>query len=152
MDVGFEAELRALLERIAGGRPVPQLVQHRHVNEDDLRSHLLVRLRESGRERWVRVTHERWSPRITRFARFLETLPATAAPTTLATAAIFARSALDYVIGCLPDTTDLIDRLELGRLLAGFLSFEYREDGLFDVDGYALGTNSFVVNPTRHCN
>jgi signal transduction histidine kinase len=100
--------------------------------------HLLGRLRGSGRERWVRVTHERWSPRITRFARFLETLPATAAPTKPEAAASFARSALDYMISCLPDTIDLVDRLELGRLLAGFLGFEYRDDGLFEVDAYAL--------------
>lgn len=51
------------------------------------------------------------------------------------------------MIGCLPDAADLIDRLELGRLLAGFPGFEYRDDGLFEVDAYALANKLIRGKP-----
>jgi signal transduction histidine kinase len=50
---------------------------------------------------------------------------------------------LDCAIGCLPDTADLVDRLELGRLVAGFRAFGHSDDAPFDALTYAV-ENKFV--------
>lgn len=140
----FEAELRAFLEEVEQDAPPPQAVKHRSIDVEELRSHLLQRLRESERERWVRVTHERWSPRLVALARYVEGLPATVAPIEPDAAMQFTARVLDCAIDCMPETTSLVDRLELGRLLAGFRSFVSGDGGPFDVLNYAV-ENKLVV-------
>jgi len=128
--VAFEQDLRAYLERLdhAGGAAPPS----RQIDEHELHTHLLARLRESRTPELIEPVFATWSAKLAALARFLEKLPPQIAPLDRQGGLAFARRVLDAAIGSLDSGTELIDRLELVRLVKTFS----RSDS--NVEGYAL--------------
>jgi signal transduction histidine kinase len=128
--VAFDEELRTYLEEIERAASAKALVRHRRVDEGSLRRHFLERLRElesggrstsgQGGPTVARERFEEWSPRIARFARFIEALPLQDAPVEESAALAFACSALDRRMGLDNESRGLVDAFELNRIVDDF--------------------------------
>jgi signal transduction histidine kinase len=134
--VAFDDSLRVyleLLERLGyTGIPAAPV---RQIDEHELHRHLLQRLRDLSTTRAPEVTtvvFEAWSTKLPALARFLEALPSQIAPVDRGAGESFARRVLDAAIGTLDSHVELVDRLELQRVVKTF------SRGDANVEGYAL--------------
>lgn len=122
--MAFEAELRGYLERVAEGERAGREPPQRSIDEGALRAYFLNRLRTleaSGEYFRVAELHRIWSPWLRRFARYIATLPASAAPASAADAQVFAEHALELAMGMdRPTRTGRVEQLELERIVRDF--------------------------------
>ena len=96
----------------------------RHVDEHELHRHFLARLRElenAGDQDAVKRLFDQWPSRLARFARYLAMLPRHLAPVDRQGGSVFAARALDQAMDCLDPSLPLVDRLELQRIVGGFV-------------------------------
>lgn len=115
----FDADLRRYLESLERA-PIATARSQREVDEDELRQHLLGRLRELPQSRVINL-YDQWSPRLAPLARYVEQLPVQVAPTDKASALNFAGRLIDAALDVLEKSIALVDRLELHRLLTEFM-------------------------------
>ncbi|MEO7730332.1 MAG: HAMP domain-containing sensor histidine kinase [Kofleriaceae bacterium] len=122
--MGFEQDLRAYLEQVERIALIKNAPTARQIDEHELHRHFLQRMRTleaSDRSDTVRQLFDEWAPRLERFARYIETLPAQVAPSAPAAAQAFAHRALDQALDCGDPDAGLVDLLELHRITDAFL-------------------------------
>lgn len=130
--MGFEADLRTYLEGVERGAPA-RAVPCRRIDENDLQRHLVTRLEQwNAPDAWIARIHEKWTPRMASFARYIERLPRQLAPTEDEGALAFACRALDRAVGFFARNGAFVRELELDRIVEAF------ERGQGDVVPYAL--------------
>lgn len=133
----FEQDLRSYLERLERNATSATAVAWRPVAVEDLRAHLLNRLRTlEATPRWVARAHREWMPKLDRLAIYIARLDRASAPVDATGAREFACRVLDQLIDPFNSDLDLalVDRLEADRIAKGF------EEGSSVVETYALET------------
>lgn len=122
--MGFEQDLRAYLEGVEREATIREAPAPRQIDEHELHRHFLQRMRELERtdRAWsVRQLFDEWSGRLAGFARYIERLPAQAAPNDRQGAHAFANGALDQALDVDDRSRGLVDQLELRRITQVFL-------------------------------
>ena len=121
--MAFDQEVRDCLEEVDRRLREQATPHHRQIDASALRTHFLDRLRALERDASPPIVEElfrTWSPKLVRFARYLEELPGQAAPLDEQGALTFACRVLDVALQRPDPGLPLVDRLELSRVVAGF--------------------------------
>lgn len=143
----LEATLRGYLEGL--DHTPSTLARHGPVDLDELRAHLLVRLREFGDQPWVAAVHREWMPRLHHLKRHVEGGDGAPAATSPRVVQEFAHRVLDHLLHRGDRELPLVDRLEIARVAAGL------DTGREAAQTYALETRLVArtederVQPTR---
>lgn len=121
--MAFDQEVRDYLEEVDRLPRAQDPSWHSHIDVNALRAHFLQQLREFERNaqpHHIAGLFQEWSPKLARFAHYLEGVMQRGALLDEEKALAFACNALDLALNCRDSTMSLVEQLELARIVNGF--------------------------------